>query len=68
MRIELFLISIILFCSISYNIGYSTIEGFSEQIRSSTFHTDMFESRECEFFGTCPKNEFNNRNGEYLLS
>ena len=68
MRIELFLISIILFCAISYNIGYRTIEGFSEQVRHGTFHTDMFESRVCDYFGTCPKNEFNNKDRQYLLS
>jgi hypothetical protein len=67
MRIELFLISIILFCAISYNIGYNPIEGFGLQARCGTFHTDMFEHSQCEFYDVCRKNKFNNKNREYLL-
>jgi hypothetical protein len=65
MRIELFLISIILFCAISYGLGYSTIEGFS---RDSTYHADMFGSNECPRFGNCRIPNFDNTNTEYLLS
>ena len=64
MRIELFLISIILFCAISYSVGYSTIEGFA---RSGSYHADMFGSNECPPFGNCRKPCFNNSESQYLL-
>ncbi len=64
MRIELFLISIILFCAISYSVGYSTIEGFA---RSGSYHADMFGSNECPRFGNCRTTSFNNTDTQYLL-
>lgn len=64
MRTELFLISIILFCAISYNIGYSTIEGFA---RSGSYRADMFGSNECPRGGFCRKTEFDNIDRQYLL-
>jgi hypothetical protein len=64
MRIELFLISIILFCAISYGLGYSTIEGFS---RDGSYHADMFGSNECPRSGNCRQTSFNNMDTQYLL-
>jgi hypothetical protein len=64
MRVELFLISIILFCAISYTVGYSTIEGFA---RSGDYHADMFGSSECPRGGNCRKTSFDNTNTQYLL-
>jgi hypothetical protein len=64
MRIELFLISIILFCAISYSLGYSTIEGFS---RDGSYHADMFGSNECPPLGNCRKPTFDNTDSQYLL-
>lgn len=64
MRIQLFLISIVLFCAISYGLGYKIIEGFD---RSGSYHADMFGSNECPPGGNCRKTCFNNYNNEYLL-
>ena len=64
MRIELFLISLILFCAISYGLGYRTIEGFS---RDGSYHADMFGSNECPPFGNCRKPIFVNNESQYLL-
>ena len=64
MRIELFLISIILFCAISYHVGYNTIEGFA---RNGSYHADMFGSNECPRNGFCRKTEFDNTDRQYLL-
>ena len=65
MRAELFLISIILFCAISYSVGYSTIEGFT---RSGEYHADMFGSNVCPRNGSCRKTNFDNTDSQYLLS
>lgn len=66
MRKELFLISIVLFCAISYSIGYSTIEGFGFA-RSGQYHADMFSSNECPRGGFCRKTNFNNTDNQYIL-
>jgi hypothetical protein len=64
MRVELFFITIILFCAISYSIGYSTIEGFA---RCGSYHADMFGSNECPRGGNCRETSFVNSNTQYLL-
>jgi hypothetical protein len=65
MKLYLFLISIVLFCAISFSLGYSTIEGFDIS-RSSTYHADMFGSNECPRNGACRETSFK-PDTQYLL-
>jgi len=64
MRSQLFLIAIVLFCAISYAVGYGTIEGFS---RSGDYRGDMFGSNQCPCDGCCRVPTFDNSNQMYLL-